>query len=114
LEELSLPLPLLGALADTLTGGHDEQRDVVAAAILRIEDVIAQAEAVLAALPAERECVNRRTAARREKMRRVAVALRFEELPHGLDLQEPRRLGLDLLHHVIEVDRLLLVGQQVL
>ena len=75
-------LPLLGSLADALARGDHEQRQVIAPAVVGIQNVVAQAQAVFAALPAEVERVDRRCAAGREQVDRVAVALGFEELPH--------------------------------
>src|SRR5262245_33399146 len=58
-EELTATLPLLALFANSGAGGDDEQRETVAPAILGIEDVVAQAQAILASLAGELESVNR-------------------------------------------------------
>ena len=66
-EELARLLPLLGPLADARAGRDHEQRQVVAAAIFGVQNVIAQAQSVFARLPSEAEGVEGRAAARREQ-----------------------------------------------
>ena len=112
LEELAGLLPLLGSFADARARGHHEQRQMIAPAVLGIEDVVAQAQAVVAALPAEAEGVDGRRAAGREQVDRVAVALGFEELPDRLHLHEARGFLLHLFHVVEQFQRLLVVLRQ--
>src|SRR5262249_29319563 len=109
LEVLALLLPLFGALADALAGVDDEQRDVIAAGLLGIENVVAEAEAIILALATEAKRVHRRRGTRLEKVYRVAVALGLEELPHRTDLHEARGFLLHLFHLVEEIKRLRLV-----
>ncbi len=86
LEEFALLLPGFGAFADALAGGGHEEGEVIAGAGFGgIEDVIAQAKAVFAALAAEVEGVERARGAGGEEVDGIAVALGFEELPDGLD-----------------------------
>ena len=63
------------SLANILSGRDDEYRQVIALAVLWIEDVIAETEAVRARLPAEAKGVDRLFAAGGEQLNRVAVAL---------------------------------------
>ena len=82
-EEFAALLGFFGLLADALARGDDEQRQVIAAAFLGIQDVVAQAQAVGFRLPAEVEGMQRARCAGREQVDGVAVALGFEELPDG-------------------------------
>ena len=87
-----------GFFADPRAGGDDEKREMVAMAVARRKNVIAQAEFLAYALALEVECVNGGAAARSEKRDRVSVTLGFEELPHGADLHEFSGFALDFLH----------------
>src|SRR5437899_3052492 len=85
---------------------------MIAASLIRVEHVIAQAEAIRLRLPSERERVQRTRRAGREQMNFVAVALRLEELPNRANLHELRGLGLDLLDVVEQFERLRIAFQQ--
>src|SRR5208282_3847878 len=90
-EELAALLRFFRARAHTFAGGDHENAEMVAAAVVGVENVIAEAKAVGFRLPSELECMNRIRAARFKKIDRVAVALRLEESPHGANFQELRR-----------------------
>ena len=91
--------------ADPRARRDDEHRQVIAA-----DDVVAQAQAVLPPLPSEVESMDRTLPARREQVDRVAVALRFEELPDRFHLHELRGLLFDLFHALEKRQRLLVVS----
>ena len=100
-DEFASLLECLGTLADTLARGDDEHRQVVAAAVFGVENVIAEAQAVFAALAAEMECVHRGCGGGFEEMDRIAVALGLEELPQDAHLREAGSLLLHLFDQMI-------------
>ena len=112
LEERPRLLPLLRPLPHARSRRHHEQRHVIATPLLRLENVVAQTQPVLATLPPELERLDRRRPAGREQMHRVPVALGLEELPHSLHLHEARGLLFHLFHVVKEFEGLLIVFRQ--
>src|SRR3954470_6099700 len=104
LNELAGLFQLLGFLADARARRHHEQRQVVA----RLEDVVAEAQAVVLPLPAELE----RMWLIPKEMDRIAVALGLEELPDRLHLHPAGGVLLDLLDLVEKVDRLIVMSRK--
>src|SRR5215475_3072117 len=85
---------------------------MIAPALVRVENVVAQAEPVVLRLPAELERVQRAGRARGEQVDGVAVALGLEELPHGSRAHELERLGLDFFDVVIQLQSLRIALRQ--
>jgi len=73
---------------------------MIAAALVGVQDVVAQTQPVGAGLPAELKSMQRFQRARREQLDGISLALGLDELPHRLDLHEAGSLGLHLLHIV--------------
>ena len=113
LEELAGLLGCVRIPREPGTRRDDEQRQMIAAAFLGVQNVIAEAQAIGARLAAEPECVDRRCGARREQVDGVAVALGFEELPDRFHLHESRGFRLHFLDIVEQLQRLrIALGQQ--
>src|SRR5581483_4965666 len=96
---------LFGMLDDSFAGSHDEQRDVVAPAVLRIERVIAQAKPVGFGLPSKAEAFEWRCGAWGEQMKRVAFAFGLKELPDRSRFHERGGLALDIFDVVEQLQR---------
>src|SRR5258706_2890705 len=83
----------------------DKEPDVVATSFLGLEHIIAQTESIGLRLAAEGKGMQRALSPGREQMNPVAIALGFEELPHGANLYERGGFPLDLLDVVKELQR---------
>src|SRR5580698_5277745 len=98
-EEFAGLFPSLGLFPDSSSRGNNEHRQMIALAILGIENVITQAQPVFARLASKTKCMC-------WQVDRVAVAFRFEKLPQRANFQEMRGLALQLFHLCIKCDRL--------
>src|SRR5260370_701585 len=113
LEEFVGVRGALGFLADSGGGGDDENRQMIAAALFGVENIIAEAQSMGAWLAAELEYVERAFATGREELNRIAVALSFEESPDCFHLHEERGLGFHGLDVVEQAERLrIALGQE--
>ncbi len=97
-QELACLFPLFGALSDALARRHHEQRHVIAAPFVGLQDIVAETQSIGPPLPAKMERVQRRLVPRREQVNRVAVALGLEELPHRLHFQKAGHFLLQPFH----------------
>jgi hypothetical protein len=77
---------------------------VIAAAILRVQDVIAEAEAIRLGLAGKVERMQRRSGTGGEQMDRIAFALRLKELPHRADLHEAGSFTLHFLYLLEQIE----------
>ena len=90
---------------------HHQKRQVIPFAVFRIQNVVAQAQPLFAALPSEAKLVNGLHSAWSEQLNRVAGALGFEKLPHRPHLHKLRGFVLQLFHLVVKRQRFFFVLQ---
>jgi hypothetical protein len=69
-------LPLFRLIPNARARRHHEHSQVIALAVFRVQDVIAQAQPLVAPLPSETKRMQRGRGSWREKMNGVASALR--------------------------------------
>ena len=68
-------LPLCRLIPNARPRGYHEHGQVIALAVFRVQDVIAQAQPLVAMLPAEAEGMQRGRRSGRKKLEGVAIAL---------------------------------------
>src|SRR5579884_4251928 len=67
---------------NAFASGDHKQRDVIAAAVLRVERIITQTEPVRFGLASKAEALDRRVRAWSKQMQRVPLPFYFKELPY--------------------------------